>query len=1059
MYCKNCGSEIADGAKFCSQCGTPVEAAPQAARTVSSHSENFAATTESPKQSASHGQSAGSDVGNAARRAESAASQTADETKARRTSFDEFQWNVSDYPDRNSVEKTEDINFNWGESLEEPAPVAAETEPAAGVTAEAKNEDLHIPAKGQEEILKGEDLEKSIFGRSEDKTSPESMSAAERIDKFYTFNKKNEEFQQLLDREYNKVKSGNAIGNELSQAEALASEKFRSRPADSSMEAFLESEGIVKPYQPKAFESDVLQRIEAQEAEKEAKRLEEEARLSAIETARKEAEAKKLQEEQERLAEEARQKAEEEARIKAEIEAARLEEIAKAKAAEEARLAEEARIRAEEEAKRRAEEEARRAAEEEARQRAEAEARVKAEEEARIKAEADLRAAQEAAKIRAQQEARLAAEAEARFQAEQERKRLADIEAQKKLEEERLKIAQQANQAVAAEEARKVLEQTARMREEEAAKIKAAVAGLRSGASGERANEKASPVRKEVEEAHRATKNQIDEMARARTMYFAEYEEDEQPEKKERKNVTGRDTMLTNDMSRTRTVDKKAILAGINDDTTVVSRSAIEEESRKAKAVDEDEEFFNSLDAAATGGAAAAGAATGIAGAEAARAIDFKDDISDENLDSVEELQFEDVSEAEEFSDISDIDELDSLDGTDNLEDIQSLDDLEEIGETVSDQTQVFSQDSLNQAVNADNNSVLQDTVVMQKDSQVDAFAANDFDSYGNEEAQNYIKQQEQYGQTRDYSSQLGSNAAMDDFYNDDFYDDDDSQLSKKELKQREKEQKRLEKQRAKDEKKAKAKKGDVDFGDDDVYEGDKSGGKGRIALKVILVILVIILAIEVVGMGIRFIAPQSKAAEFIDSQLNKVIQLITGDDTEYSVIAAQVRTEAMEDKTDLINAQKDKNKDGNIKSIVYSSDLGYDDERDGKVSDLVLSQPITQVEWGRDEDNYPVYYDEQVVGRIIAFESQRFNLMNKGDEEVLDMIDKDSTLYGQVSAMKGQKASGDFSKLEIGEIRQAGSSYFVWVRESIGGNTTERVYSMYAEKEFVLKLSACYDV
>ena len=24
MYCNNCGSEIADGAKFCSNCGTPV---------------------------------------------------------------------------------------------------------------------------------------------------------------------------------------------------------------------------------------------------------------------------------------------------------------------------------------------------------------------------------------------------------------------------------------------------------------------------------------------------------------------------------------------------------------------------------------------------------------------------------------------------------------------------------------------------------------------------------------------------------------------------------------------------------------------------------------------------------------------------------------------------------------------------------------------------------------------------------------------------------------------------------------------------------------------------
>ena len=71
--------------------------------------------------------------------------------------------------------------------------------------------------------------------------------------------------------------------------------------------------------------------------------------------------------------------------------------------------------------------------------------------------------------------------------------------------------------------------------------------------------------------------------------------------------------------------------------------------------------------------------------------------------------------------------------------------------------------------------------------------------------------------------------------------------------------------------------------------------------------LLIVILAVEVAGMGIKFLAPQSKAAEFIDSQLNKVIQLITGEDTEYSVIAAQVRTEPMEDKTDLINAQKRK--------------------------------------------------------------------------------------------------------------------------------------------------------
>ena len=216
---------------------------------------------------------------------------------------------------------------------------------------------------------------------------------------------------------------------------------------------------------------------------------------------------------------------------------------------------------------------------------------------------------------------------------------------------------------------------------------------------------------------------------------------------------------------------------------------------------------------------------------------------------------------------------------------------------------------------------------------------------------------------------------------------------------------------------------------------------------------------IEVAGMGIRFLAPQSKAAEFIDTQLNKVIQLITGEDTEYSVIAAQVRTEPMEDKTDLINAQINKNKNGNIGSIVYNADLVYDQSTDGKISDLVLSTPMTVVEWGRDDKNYPVYYDEQVVGQIIAFESNKVELMNNSDEKVMEMIDPEMPLYKETASLKGKKMSGEFKKLEIGEIRQAGSNYYVWVRETIGDTTTEKVYSMYPEKKFVMKMAACYVV
>lgn len=1094
MYCNNCGNEIAEGSRFCSHCGTPV-------------------TAEAPKQS-----DAAAAITTAAAEPEktpapSVEAQTGVEAEASRRPFlEEFDWHVEDYPGQ-STEKTEDINFDWNADPNDIPDVPSRNVETAPIS-DGQQGSVEIPAQ---EPLKSDSIENAVFSDIAGKEEPETLSAADRIDKFYTFNKKNEEFQQLLNREYEKVKSGNAIEHELSKAEELANERFKSRPEDPSMDAFLEREGIVKPYQPKAFESDVLERIAAQEAQKEAKRQEEEARLAAIEEARKaaeeeaklkaeeaarlaaeaEANAKKAAEEEaarkaeaDRIAAEtearikaeaeAKIKAEEEARRRAEEEAARLREIARRKEEEAAEAAEKARIKAEAEAKRRAEEEARLRAEEEARLRAEAEAKVKAAEEARLKAEADLKAAQEAAKIRAQQEARLAAEAEAQFKANQEKQRLEALEAQRRLEEERRKIDAEANQAVAEEEVRKVIEQTVRMKDEEAAKIKAAVAAMRDGID----LIKEDAGRREVEEAHQATKSQIDEMAKAREAFFAELETvkpaepeiqeepapeieaeaeakaqepvvqepaAEEPETpvsdisdlmddvQETAPVTGRETMLSdNGIENTRVVDKAAIMAGLSDATIIASK-----ETTPAPASDED--FFNSLDAAAAAGQTAA------AEAAPAEAVEISDaqpmDFREESAKAGEEDSIDDL--LMQFESVNDLDEP-------KAEEPEAAPAPEVSEPKMSDTIQAGS--NLGAAFPVDKNAQLNETVVVgDKNTFSQAAAANDFDNYGNEEAANYINRQRQQRENGE-----GQKPEMDDFYGDGFYDDvDESQLSKKELRQRAKEQKRLEKERAKEAKILK--KRDEAFDnvvsdevEDDVEEG---GGKGRIVLKIILIVLIVILAVEVIGMGIRFIAPQSGAAEFIDNQLNKVIHLITGDDTEYSVIAAQVRTEPMEDKTDLIKSQMDKNADDNIKSIEYNADLNYDQERDGKVSDLVLSQPMTQVEWGRDEDNYPVYYDEQVVGEIIAFESKLVNLRNKGDEAVLKMIDSDSNLYGEIAQLKNNKLDGKFQKLEIGEIRQAGSNYYVWVQETIGDTSTEKVYSMFPEKQFVMKITACYEV
>ena len=63
-----------------------------------------------------------------------------------------------------------------------------------------------------------------------------------------------------------------------------------------------------------------------------------------------------------------------------------------------------------------------------------------------------------------------------------------------------------------------------------------------------------------------------------------------------------------------------------------------------------------------------------------------------------------------------------------------------------------------------------------------------------------------------------------------------------------------------------------------------KKGGAGRTVLKVLLIILIVIFVIELAGIGIKWLAPDSAAAEAIDNQLNKIIHLITGSEPDYQI-------------------------------------------------------------------------------------------------------------------------------------------------------------------------------
>ena len=97
----------------------------------------------------------------------------ADSKKIELPKNNEFVWDVHDF---STQKKIEDIEFNWNLDEYRQPGIKEEIEPM---------------------------LEETLFREIKDESNKSSKS---KIDRFYTFNKKNEEFQKLLDKEYERLK-------------------------------------------------------------------------------------------------------------------------------------------------------------------------------------------------------------------------------------------------------------------------------------------------------------------------------------------------------------------------------------------------------------------------------------------------------------------------------------------------------------------------------------------------------------------------------------------------------------------------------------------------------------------------------------------------------------------------------------------------------------------------------------------------------------------------------------------------------------------------------------
>lgn len=256
-------------------------------------------------------------------------------------------------------------------------------------------------------------------------------------------------------------------------------------------------------------------------------------------------------------------------------------------------------------------------------------------------------------------------------------------------------------------------------------------------------------------------------------------------------------------------------------------------------------------------------------------------------------------------------------------------------------------------------------------------------------------------------------------------------------------------------------------------YDEDERGGFFSVLGKILLAIIALVIALEIGALAILYFAPDSSIGGTVKNVQDQVMEFVgsvrerfekddvEADDPTVDPNAGQdepsgetggesqptADSKPMADKAKLVQTQMDHNK--NIKSVEANSALAYKSGVDYGISDLNKSQPIANNIWYTNDDGTPVYYDQEVVGALIAFNSQWIDYVNDGDKAVLKLTKEGSDAYNNaVNFSKAGKVKEEFVSVEIGEIRQGEQGFYLWVGEKI--ELTENGTTSTAEYQWV---------
>ena len=123
------------------------------------------------------------------------------------------------------------------------------------------------------------------------------------------------------------------------------------------------------------------------------------------------------------------------------------------------------------------------------------------------------------------------------------------------------------------------------------------------------------------------------------------------------------------------------------------------------------------------------------------------------------------------------------------------------------------------------------------------------------------------------------------------------------------------------------------------------------------------------------------------------------------------------------------KDRGPSIGAVEKAEGLVFDGSVDYGVEDADLASVFFDELWYSNDQGENVHYIPEIVGTTIEYYSKLMDRMNKDDEEVLKLIEPDSKLMTDVTAIKADAVVIHTLKtLKIGEIRKYGDNFYVLV-------------------------------